>query len=68
MATREKYPKLSLRGDRYEIAKTGREPGDRIIEIGTIHIDRSVFKHGSGEKALLKELKLQAKREAMKKE
>lgn len=61
---------MSLRGKRYddEIKENRhREPGEPVRLIGEISIDRSVFKHGPGEKALLKELKAQCKREQLNK-
>jgi len=65
MASTQKYKKIVLHNEGYITGM--REPGERIRTVGVVHIDRSVFKHGAGEKALLKELRLQAKREEMKK-
>lgn len=61
MANRFKYPQLILQGNIEQPA--ARIPGERIRKIGEIHIDRSVFKHDPGEKQLLKQLKLELKRE-----
>ena len=61
MALNQKYKKITLSIDNYELPKY-REPGERVVKIGEIHIDRSVFKHDPGEKQLLKELKLELKR------
>jgi len=66
MASREKYPKLSLRGDNYEIAKNGREPGDKLIEVSFVNIDYKCFKKSPAEKAQLKAAKAQAKYDEMK--
>lgn len=68
MTTKEKYPKLSLRGDNYEIAKNGREPGDPLREIGELLIDRNCFKKSKTEKEDLKRAKLKCKREEMRKQ
>ena len=65
MANRQKYPALQLRGSSYEIAEA-RVPGDPIIEIGFVDIDRSVFKKSKHEKEILKLAKLQCKIDEMK--
>lgn len=59
------FSALRLRGSSYEIAET-REPGDPVIEIGFIDIDRSVFKKSIKEKEILKLAKLQCKADEMK--
>lgn len=66
MANRQKYPLLQLRGSGYKFAEM-REPGDPIIEIGFINIDRSVFKKSTKEKEVLKLAKIQSKIDQMKK-
>lgn len=67
MALKQKYKKFALHNEGYEIAENRREPGDPIIEIGYVDIDRSVFKKSDHEKAILKLAKLKAKQEDMKK-
>lgn len=60
MANRQKYPALQLRGERYQIAES-REPGDPIIKIGFVDIDRTIFKKTAKEKEILRLAKLQCK-------
>lgn len=58
---------LVLRDKGHEIElPESREPGDPIIKIGYVNIDRTVFKKTAKEKEILKLAKLQAKLEDLK--
>jgi len=64
MAKKEtKYRVFGLRNDDHSIPSySEREPGDPIIKIGFVDIDRTIFKKTAKEKEILKLAKLQAKR------
>jgi len=59
MELTQKYKKIVLHNEGYITGM--REPGERIIRIGLVKIDRSVFKHSLKERDLLKLAKAQAK-------
>ena len=65
MELNQKYKKIVLHNEKGYT--TGmREPGERIIRIGLVKINRSVFKKTAEEKEILKLAKLQAKLEDFK--
>jgi hypothetical protein len=57
-----KYRVFGLSNDDYSIPGYGeREPGDPIIEIGYVDIDRNCFKKSKSEREALKLAKIQSK-------
>ena len=64
MELTHKYKKIVLHNEPY--ITTMREPGERIIRIGLVKIDRSCWSKTPKEKEALKLAKLQAKLEDLK--
>lgn len=62
-----KYRVYGLKNDDYSIPGYGeREPGDKVIEIGELQIDRSCWKKSKLERELLRIAKIQCKMDELK--
>ena len=68
MPITQKYKKFALHKDKeeYQLPKY-RERGEPIRTIGEVHIDRTCWAKSKKEKQILKALRLDCKRDAMKK-